>query len=113
MNVLAGVSAALGFLLELACYVSAGYWGFTRRALARPLRLLLAVGAVALLVVVWGQFGAPSGATYPLHGVGRAVLELVWFGAGAAALFAAGRRRLGLSYLALWALCTVLELTVR
>ncbi|RAG81392.1 hypothetical protein DN069_32970 [Streptacidiphilus pinicola] len=111
-TVLGGVSATLAFLLELAVYGCAGYWGLTRSALARPLRILLAVGALVLLVVVWALFGAPS-AAYPLHGVGRAALELVWFGTGAAALFAAGRRRAGCWYLAAWALSTVLELTVR
>jgi hypothetical protein len=112
MNVLAGVSATLAFLLELAVYLAAGYWGWTRRALALPLRIVLAVGAVALLIVVWALFGAPS-AAHPVHGAGRAALELGWFGAGAAALFAAGRRRLAFGFTAAWVVSTVLELTVR
>jgi hypothetical protein len=106
------VSATLAFLLELAVYASAGYWGFTRRALGLPLRLLLGAGAAALLITVWALFGAPS-ATYPLHGAGRAVLELLWFGAGAAALFAAGQRRAGMGFTVAWVVSTVLELTVR
>jgi hypothetical protein len=112
MNVLAGGSATLAFLLEMAVYVSAGYWGYTRRPLALPLRLALSVGAVALLVVVWSLFGAPS-AVHPVHGAGRAVLELGWFGAGAAALLGVGRRRLAVWFTAAWVVSTVLELTVR
>ncbi|WP_042416117.1 DUF2568 domain-containing protein [Streptacidiphilus anmyonensis] len=129
---LAGVSATLGFLLELAVYVAAGYWGFTRRPprlparrarsarrarRARPARLALAarlvsaLAVVALMAGVWSLFGAPS-ALHPVHGAGRAVLELGWFGAGAAALVATGRRRAALWFAAAWAVATVLELTV-
>jgi hypothetical protein len=107
-----GVSDTLAFLLELAVYLAAGYWGWTRRALALPLRLVLASGAVALLIAVWALFGAPS-AVCPVHGAGRVALEAGWFGAGAAGLFAAGRRRLALAFTAAWVVSTVLELTVR
>ncbi|MFH8382656.1 YrdB family protein [Kitasatospora sp. NPDC018058] len=106
-TVLAAASATLAFLLEMSVYVSAGYWGFTRTA-RLPLRLALATGAVALLIVVWGQFGSPT-ATHPLHGPARAVLELVWFGAGDLALLAAGGRRAALWFTAAWALSTALQ----
>ncbi len=79
----------LAFLLELAVYVSVGFWGFT----ASPnlaVKLLAGLGAPLVLAVVWGVFASPR-ASVPLHGLARAGLETLWFGSGAAALAAAGR----------------------
>ncbi|WP_308249983.1 YrdB family protein [Sphaerisporangium fuscum] len=83
-----GANAALMFFLELAVYLSVGYWGFT----VSPnwlLKILLGVGGPVLFGVVWGIFGSPK-ASIPLHGVGRVVLEVLWFGGGIAAAAAAG-----------------------
>ncbi|PPS83708.1 DUF2568 domain-containing protein [Streptomyces sp. MH60] len=41
-------------------------------------------------MTAWAPFGAPR-ARYPARGGGRVVLEVLWFGAGAAALAASGR----------------------
>ncbi|SEL70504.1 YrdB family protein [Nonomuraea pusilla] len=87
-----GANAALMFVLELGVLASAGYWGFTLNA-GWPLRLAAGIAAPALFIVVWALFGAGGGAnaTYPLTGLARAALEIVWFGGGALALLAAGR----------------------
>ncbi|MGF1424881.1 YrdB family protein [Kitasatospora sp. LaBMicrA B282] len=79
-------NATVAFLLELGVYVAAGGWGFTagRR---RATRLLLGLGGPLVLVVLWALFGAPS-AVHPLHGVPRVGFELLWYGAGTAALAA-------------------------
>ncbi|GAA3706150.1 YrdB family protein [Nonomuraea antimicrobica] len=84
-------NALLMFLLELGVLVSAGYWGFT----VSPhwgLKLLAGLGGPALLVLAWALFGAGGGAnaTFPLTGPARAVLEILWFGGGALALYASG-----------------------
>ncbi|MEZ0065993.1 putative membrane channel-forming protein YqfA (hemolysin III family) [Streptacidiphilus sp. MAP12-20] len=78
----------LAFLLELAVYASAAWWAWTRprrRPRRHWLRPFAALATVSLFAIVWGTFCAPS-ATFPLHGLTRAAVELAWYGAGAAAL---------------------------
>ncbi|MCX5390360.1 YrdB family protein [Streptomyces sp. NBC_00094] len=77
------------FLLELSVYAAASLWGFTASD-KWPLKLLLGIGAPVALIAVWALFGSPK-ASYPVHGAGRVVLEVLWFGSGAAALAASGR----------------------
>jgi uncharacterized protein DUF2568 len=83
-----GANAAVMFLLELGVYAAVGHWGYTAGSTwwaAVP----LGAGGPALLVVVWAVFGAPK-ARVPLHGAGRVMLEILWFGSGVAATAAAG-----------------------
>ncbi|WEH39050.1 YrdB family protein [Streptomyces sp. AM 2-1-1] len=77
------------FLLELAVYAAALLWGFTSsdKWLAK---LALGIGVPVALMVTWALFGAPR-ASHPAHGGARVLLEVVWFGTGAAALAATGR----------------------
>jgi Protein of unknown function (DUF2568) len=83
----------LAFLLELAVYAATGYCAY-RRTPHRIWRWALAFAVPLAFAVVWALFGAPT-ATFPARGVARAVLEVGWFGAGAAALgLAVGRRAL-------------------
>lgn len=90
------LNLGLRFLLELCALGAAGYWGFTlQRGLA--LRVLLGIGAPLVLAVVWGTLGSPKAAVKlaaPLH----LLLEVVVFGAGAVALYAAKQPRLALVY---------------
>ncbi|MCD0484569.1 YrdB family protein [Streptacidiphilus sp. ASG 303] len=102
-----GVDAVLAFLVELAVYAAAGYWGFTRDG-GLPKRLLLALGTPALLILAWGLFGAPT-AAHPVHGPARALLELCWFGSGAAALWASRGRRPALLFAAAYLLSTAVR----
>ncbi|MFC3576671.1 YrdB family protein [Streptomyces yaanensis] len=76
------------FLIELGALAAVGYWGFTRDV-ATPLAWLLGLGAPAVLIVLWALFGSQK-ATYKTHGAVRVGFELLWFGAGAAALSLAG-----------------------
>src|ERR1700688_1380402 len=77
------------FLLEFAVYVAAALWGFTSSD-RWLLGLLLGIGAPGALMVTWALFGAPR-AQYAVHGGGRVLLEVLWFGSGAAALAASGK----------------------
>ncbi|MEU7861814.1 YrdB family protein [Nonomuraea sp. NPDC049141] len=86
-----GANAALMFFLELGVLASVGYWGFT----VSPnwaIKLLAGLGGPALFIAAWALFGAGGGAnaTFPLTGLARAALEILWFGGGALALYAAG-----------------------
>lgn len=89
MVVLQTANLALRLLLELVVLCSVGYWGFRLdRALA--LRVLLGIGAPLLVAVIWAAFGAPQ-AAMPATGLWHLLLELVVFGSGPLALYAAGR----------------------
>ncbi|WP_327102507.1 YrdB family protein [Nonomuraea glycinis] len=86
-----GANLALMFLLELGVLPATGYWGFT----ASPhwgVKLLAGIGVPALFIAAWALLGAGGGANavFPATGAARAVLEIVWFGGGALALYAAG-----------------------
>ncbi|MFG2078392.1 YrdB family protein [Nonomuraea maritima] len=86
------LNALLMFVLEVAVLVSVGYWGFTVSS-NWGLKLLAGLGAPALFITLWALFAAGGGenAIYPLTGLARAALEIIWFGGGALALYAAGR----------------------
>jgi Protein of unknown function (DUF2568) len=88
----------LRFLLELAALGSLAYWGFSEYGGA--VQWLLGLGAPLLAAVVWGMFVAPK-ASRPTVDPIRLVLEVAVFGAGVAALFAAGRTALALVFAAL------------
>lgn len=92
LGIAKGANMALMFGLELGVIASAGYWGFTLSQ-SWAIRLLAGLGAPALFIAAWALFGAGGGANavFPLHGLARAALEILWFGGGALALFAAGR----------------------
>jgi hypothetical protein len=83
MTLLKGANLGLMFLLELAVYGAVAWWGFTLPG-GPIVRLLAGLGAPALFAVVWAVFGSPK-AKIPLRGLGRAVLEVLWFGGGALA----------------------------
>ncbi|MFF4396631.1 YrdB family protein [Streptomyces sp. NPDC001480] len=76
------------FLIELGALAATAYWGFTLDV-AAPLAWLLGIGAPAVLVVLWALFGSQK-AAHKTRGAVRVVFELLWFGAGVAALFLAG-----------------------
>jgi hypothetical protein len=103
-----GANAALSFLLEIAVLVAACFWGFTHTG-SIFLRVAAGLGAPVALAVVWFFFGAP-GATFALSGAGRVVLEVLWFGAGAVFLVAAGKRRLAAVFVGLYLVNTVLRI---
>ncbi|MEV7968322.1 YrdB family protein [Sphaerisporangium sp. NPDC088356] len=103
-----GASAALMFLLELGVYGAIGYWGFTFSS-NWWLKILLGVGGPVLFAVVWGLLGSPK-ASIPLHGLGRAALEIVWFGGGIIAAAAAGLVTTSVVFAALFVVNAILRI---
>lgn len=96
LTALKGFNLLLAFLLELGALVAFGFWGFT----VGPntlLKFVLGLGAPALGIVVWAIFGAPRSSTH-LEGVPYLILQTVFFGAAALALFFAGQRGLGVGF---------------
>jgi hypothetical protein len=93
------------FFLELAMLASLAYWGFHSHDGA--VEWILGLGAPLLVAVAWGVFVSPKAAirvTDPL----RLPLELLLFGAGVAALAAAGSEGLAIVFGALVAIHLVL-----
>ena len=87
---------ALAFFLELGVLVALGYWGF-QMGQGTIAKIGLGIGAPLMAVVVWGLFGAPN-AVWHLNGPWRLILEVVFFGSAAVALFVSGQRVLGVPF---------------
>jgi hypothetical protein len=96
MTALRFANDALAFLLELAALAALAVWGFTAGT-SWPLRILLGIGAPALMIVVWGFLLAPT-ADHRLTMPWLLVVKLVVFGLAAAALAAAGHPRLAVVF---------------
>ncbi|TDD21327.1 YrdB family protein [Nonomuraea diastatica] len=111
LNLAKHANMALMFLLELGVLASAGYWGFTLST-GWAIKLLAGLGAPALFIAAWALFGAGGGAnaTFPLTGPARAALEIVWFGGGAAALYASGLTTSAAFFAALFVVNAVLRI---
>lgn len=88
MKALQGANLGLRFLLELSAFAAIAYWGYD--AGSGVWRWLLAVGAPALVAVVWALFVSPK-ARIELARPLRLVIEFLVFGAAALALAAAGQ----------------------
>ena len=83
-------------LLEIGALVALGYGG-AHAAEPPTLRVLLAILLPGLAAVVWGLFAAPR-ALYRAAGLVRVAIELVVFGAAAAALVATGHPRIAVAF---------------
>ncbi|MBN0044782.1 YrdB family protein [Streptomyces actuosus] len=88
MKAVRAVNLGVLFLVELGAVAAAAYWGVTLDVPA-GLAWLLGLAAPAALIVLWGLFGSPK-APYRTRGAARTGFEVLWFGAGAVALAAAG-----------------------
>jgi uncharacterized protein DUF2568 len=85
---LRGATLTVRFLCELAMLAALAYWGFTVGDGVGA--WLLGIGAPLLAALVWGALVAPK-AGWPVPIPTRVAIELVVFGAAAAALAVAGQ----------------------
>ena len=106
LSIIKNANLALAFFLELGVLAALGYWGF-QTGQGTIAKIGLGIGAPALAVVVWWLFGAPQ-AKWHLKGVFRLLLEVIFFGSAAVALYAAGQHVLGVAFALLFVLNTVL-----
>ncbi|GAA4187902.1 YrdB family protein [Microbispora amethystogenes] len=104
-----GAAAALMFFLELGVLIALARWGFTREANI-VVRILLGLGTPAAFATLWGLFMAGGKAPYQLHGIARGAFEVVWFGAGAAALAASGLVTAGVVFAVVYVVDAALRL---
>jgi hypothetical protein len=87
---------ALSFLLELCGPGALAFWGW--QSTDDPvIKVVLAVGAPLVMVVVWGVFVAPK-APVRVPPVPKAILSLLILELTAAALIASGQQRLGIAF---------------
>ncbi|WP_330457641.1 YrdB family protein [Streptomyces sp. NBC_00820] len=87
MKTVRNVSLGVVFLTELGVLGAVAYWGY---GLLDTGAFAFAVLAPAVLGELWALFGSPK-ARFTLRGTPRVVFEVLWFGAGVAALYAAGQ----------------------
>jgi uncharacterized protein DUF2568 len=95
VNGLVGLVLALRFFLEIGALVALGYWGFETGD--GWLGAVLGIGAPFLAAVAWGAFVSPK-AGVKLAEPLRLAVELLFFGAAAAALAGAGRPELAVAF---------------
>ena len=106
LTIIKNANLALAFLLELGVLAALGYWGF-QTSQGTIAKIGLGIGAPVLAVVLWWLFGAPQ-AMWHLNGVFRLLLEVIFFGSAAVALYAAGQHVLGVVFALVFILNTVL-----
>ncbi len=98
---------AVRFLLELCALGALAYWGFKTQE--GTMRWVVGIGAPLVAAVLWSQFVAP-GTTAPV--AARVVVEVVVFGAAAAALWSLGYRSLAASFVVVVVVNRILDLTL-
>jgi Protein of unknown function (DUF2568) len=106
LTMIKNANLALAFFLEIGVLVALGYWGLQTGPTTIG-KIGLGIGAPLVAVVVWCLFGAPT-AVWHLNGPWRLILEVVWFGSAAVALFAAGLPVLGIAFALVFVLNSVL-----
>lgn len=96
MSLLHGANLGVRFLVvELGALAATAYWGYETGS--GVVRVLLAIGAPALVVLVWALFISPK-RKYDLPKPTRLVIELVVLGAASAALLDAGHPELAAAF---------------
>ena len=96
ISTMKNANLALSFFIELASLASFGYFGFV----IGPntfLKWILGIGLPVLGIVVWAFLGAPNSATR-LQGLWLLLLEIVFFGLGALALYISNQHILGIVF---------------
>ncbi len=106
LAIIKNANLALAFFLELGVLAALGYWGF-QTGQGTIARIALGIGVPAVAVVVWALFGSPQ-AVWHLDGALRLLLEVIFFGSAAVALYAVGQHVLGVMFALLFVLNTVL-----
>jgi hypothetical protein len=96
LSVIKNTNLALTFFLELGVLVALGYWGF-HTGQGTVASITLGLGAPLAAAILWALFGAPR-ARWHLKGVYRVLLQIVFFGSAALALYAAVSPGLGVAW---------------
>lgn len=103
---LKNANLGLALLLELVVIVALGYFGFVVEA-SWPGKIGLGIGLPVVAIVIWALFGAPR-SRRRLKGFPFLLLQIIWFGSAAVALYFAGQPILALIFALLFVLNTIL-----
>ena len=106
LSVMKNANLALRFLLELGVLAALAYWGFAVGQ-TTIVKIVFGIGAPVIAIVIWAFLGAPR-ALWHLKGVWRLLLEVVFFGLPAVALFVAGQRIPGVIFALVFVFNTIL-----
>lgn len=106
LSLLQYANMGLAFLLEIGVLASLCYFGFVvgKNWFAK---IGLGLGLPIVAILVWGSFGAPQ-AIWRLSGFWFLLLQIIFFGSAAVALYAASKRRLGIVFALVFVLNTIL-----
>ena len=100
LTTIKNANLALAFLLELCVLAALAFWGLSTGS-GTLAKIVLGIGAPVLAIVVWALFGAPQ-ATRHLNGIWRLLLQIVFFGSAAVALYGAGQHVLSVVFAVLF-----------
>ena len=106
LSLLKNLNLALAFLLELLVLAALCYFGFV----IGPnifVRISLGLGLPIVAIVIWAIFGAPR-SKRRLKGFPFLLLQIIFFGSAAVALYVAGQRVLGIIFALVFVLNTIL-----
>jgi hypothetical protein len=96
----------LALLLEIGVLVALCYSGFVVET-SWPGKFGLGLGLPVVAIVIWALFGAPT-SRRRLKGFPFLLLQIIWFGSAAVALYLASQPILALIFALLFVLNTVL-----
>lgn len=106
ISFLKNANLGLALLLEIAVLAALCYFGFAVEASWLG-KIGLGIGLPVVAIIIWALFGAPA-SRRRLQGLPFLVLQIVWFGAAAVALYFAGLVILALIFALLFVLNTIL-----
>lgn len=106
LAMLKNANLGLALLLEIVVLAALCYFGFVVEASWLG-KVGLGVGLPVVAIVIWALFGAPA-SRRRLKGFPFLLLQILWFGSAAVALYFAGQPVLALVFALLFVLNTVL-----
>ncbi len=105
-SLLKNVNLALAFVLELGVLASLCYFGFVSGP-STFVKIVLGIGLPVVAIVIWALFGAPK-SQWQFTGFWFLLLQILFFGSAALALYVSGQRVPGIVFALLFVLNTSL-----
>lgn len=110
MNFLTPIAQLLAFLIELAAITAYAYWGFSFDNWL--FKLVLGLGAPAIVVIIWAKWCAPRSETR-LKMPWLAIVELIVFSIAALVMYSIDHKQWGIIIGAAGLLSVVLSIVTK